>query len=1022
MDVADWLAGLGMERYADAFAAHAVDAELLATLTAEDLVGIGVTTVGHRRKLLNAIAALRGERAPQARRSTRRTAERRPLTIMFVDLVDSTGLARRLDPEDMRELIRRYQDGVAGEIGRFAGHVAKFMGDGVLAYFGWPRAHEGEAERAVRAGLAATRLVAGLRGPGGEPLAARVGIASGLVVVGDLIGEGAAQEAAVVGETPNLAARLQSLAPPGVVLVADATRRLLAGRFALTRVDGLEARGFGERVTAWQVGGPAAAARTFRDRASAPMIGREPELALLAERWQLARAGQGQAVLLAGEAGIGKTRLLLALRELAAAEPSLGLHWQGSPFHTDSPLWPLAQEREAGLLAPLDQRLREHGLGAEGRQRTFQALAEHLLAQTCDRPVLLIVEDAHWLDATTLELVRLLLDRLADARLMLVLAGRPEGLPELSDRRHLTRLTLGRLSRAAVAELAAGLLARRGPPAAGLLDAVARRSDGVPLFVEELAKALAERTDALEVGIEVPLSLHDALMSRLDRLAEAKELAQIAACIGREFEHALLAAVADLDEGELLRQLDRLCAAELLFRPGDPPRATYRFKHALVRDVAYESLLRSRRRAVHAGLLAALERGAATAGAEDMARHAAGAEAWAKALHHYGAAARTALERGADAEGLALAAKAIAAGDRLIGDPTAEIAMIDLRRARGWAYLATGDMPRLMAELREAESRAGRLGMTRLSGQLRAQRAHVEAVFGGHARRAVRYGHEAARIATVVGDANLAAMARCALGLALLAAGEHRAAAAGLEADADACRQGLRIAAVGSSGLLAVELLAVLGHALGQLGRWEEALRRGAEARAVAAEAGSGWDMHVANHHLAATLLAKGDAGAALPLIEANLDYGRRSGLRTVTAVHLSLLGHADLLAGRPREALDRLGAAIRDCREMHLSWSCGHALLLRAEACLATGQPDATTAAGVAHEHATAHGYRAFEAAALRLLATSLAADDREAARQHLSAAEAITGKLDLPLEAPLLAALAGRLGAPAEPAIGAG
>ncbi|MGD9511626.1 MAG: hypothetical protein AB7X49_24110, partial [Geminicoccaceae bacterium] len=603
--------------------------------------------------------------------------------------------------------------------------------------------------------------------------------------------------------------------------------------------------------------------------------------------------------------------------------------------------------------------------------------------------------------------------------LLLVIAGRTEELPALPDQPHLLRLTLGRLSRAAVGEMIAGLLARPGPPPPGLLDAVTTRTDGVPLFVEELAKAFTERADGVDGEIGVPLSLHDALMARLDRLADAKELAQIAACLGREFDHALLAAIVDLDQSELAGQLDRLCAAELLLRRGAASGAVYRFKHALVRDVAYESVLRSRRRAVHARVLAALERGVVTAGAEEVARHAAAAEAWAKALHHYGAAARAALERGANAEGLALAAKAIAAGDRLAGDPTAEVAIIDLRRARGWAHLATGDMPRLMAELREAESRAGRLGMTRLSGQLRAQRAHVEAMYGGHARRAVRYGQEAVRIAAIVGDANLAAMARFALGLAHLAAGDHRAAVAELAIDADTCRNGLRIAAVGSSGLLAVEALAVLGHALGQLGRWEEALRRGNEARAVAVEAGSAWDLQVANQHLAAILLAKGDASAALPLIEANLDYGRRTGLRMVPAVQLAFLAHASLLSGRPDEAISQLDDVVRECREMHLSWAGSYALLVKAEALLSAEHRDASATAAAAREHAITHGHRAFEVTALRLLAGSLMAADRDRACEHLNAARRIAAQLDLPREAPLLDALAAKLEVPA-PGIG--
>ena len=624
--------------------------------------------------------------------------------------------------------------------------------------------------------------------------------------------------------------------------------------------------------------------------------------------------------------------------------------------------------------------------------------------------MLILLEDAHWTDATTMELVRLLLDRLADAPLLLVIASRPEGLPSLPALPHLTRLTLSRLGRGAVAEMVARLLGGRAPSPA-LLEEVVARTDGVPLFVEELAKVLAERAGEPDGQAEVPLSLHDALMARLDRLPAAKEIAQIGACIGREFDHRLLAAVADQGEAELARQLDQLCAAELLFRRGVPPEATYRFKHALVRDAAYESLLRSRRRAIHARVLMALERGVVPAGAEDSARHAAAAELWAKALHHYGAAGTAALDRGANAEGLGLVAKALDAGRHLTRDPTAEVAMVDLHRARSWAYLTSGDTPRMMAELREAESRGARLGMARLSCQLKAQRTHVESIFGGNVRRAIRYGREAVRIATALCDANLAAISRFVLGLALLTAGDFRAAVAELERDADTCPRGLHMAAVGSSGTLAVSALAALGHALGQLGRWDEALRRGAEARAVAAETGSAWDMHTANYHHAATLLAHGDHRSALPLIEWNVDYGQRSGLRTVPAWCLALAGHASLQAGRPEEAIAQLDRSIDACTEMHLSWTGTYALLTKAEACLAAGRADAPQVAAAAHELACAHGYRAYEATALRLLAAGLATEDPAAARRHLDAARTITATLALPLEASLIDAQEARL-----------
>ena len=360
MDIAAWLESLGLGRYAQAFRENDIDADVLPRLTAEDLAGLGVASIGHRRKLLDAVADLRArETAAAAPAATRaRGAERRQLTVMFADLVGSTALSVRLDPEEMREVLRAYQDAAAGAVARFEGHVAKLMGDGVLAYFGWPRAHEDEAERAVRAGSAVVEIVPRLATPVGGQLAARVGIATGLVVVGDLVGEGAAQEAAVVGETPNLAARLQAAAAPGTVVVADGTRRLLGRVFELRDLGATRLKGFDHPVPCFAVSGERRAASRFETRRServAPMVGREQELALVLERWHQAAAGEGQAVLLVGEAGIGKSRLVRAVLDALQDEEHTAIRLQCSPHRTGTPLWPIAQQiRLAAGLEPGD--------------------------------------------------------------------------------------------------------------------------------------------------------------------------------------------------------------------------------------------------------------------------------------------------------------------------------------------------------------------------------------------------------------------------------------------------------------------------------------------------------------------------------------------------------------------------------------------------------------------------------------------------------------------------------------------
>src|SRR4051794_3745599 len=454
LDVGVWLHALGLGQYERAFRDNDIDMGLLSTLTADDLRELGIVSLGHRKLLLAAITALAGSTDPQptptlslpAPASAAPQAERRQLTVLFADLVGSTALSSRLDPEDMREVLRAYQNTVTGEIARMDGHVAKLMGDGVLAYFGWPRADEDEAERAVRAGLAIAEAVGRLASPAGEALAARVGIATGLVVVGDLVGEGAAREEAVVGETPNLAARLQGAAAPGAVVIAEGTRRLLGEVFALHELGPNRLKGFARPVAGFKVLGERPAGSRFEARRSGllpPMVGRDQELALVHERWRQAAAGEGQAMLLVGEAGIGKSRLVRAALDAVEGEEHTALHYQCSPYHTGTALWPVARQLafaaglepadtevmkldklatllrenvdEAGAAAPLIAALLGVDAGTrypaqdltpqQRRARTLAVLLGQLLGLGRRRPVLMVIEDTHWADPTTLELV-----------------------------------------------------------------------------------------------------------------------------------------------------------------------------------------------------------------------------------------------------------------------------------------------------------------------------------------------------------------------------------------------------------------------------------------------------------------------------------------------------------------------------------------------------------------------------------------------------------------------------------------
>jgi class 3 adenylate cyclase/predicted ATPase len=709
MDIGAWLKSLGLERYEQAFRDNDIAACVLADLTAEDLSSLGIASVGHRRMLLAAIDALRAarplsEEVHAVTKPSGAEAERRQLTVLFADLAGSTALASRLDPEDMSELLRAYQSAVAEQIARFEGHVAKLMGDGVLAYFGWPRAHEDEAERAVRAGLAVVEAVARLVEPDGERLACRVGIATGVVVVGDLVGTGAAQEQAVVGETPNLAARLQPLAAPGGIVIAPSTRRLVGSLFELEPLPAQVLKGIPAPVGAFAVIGLAEAQSRFEVRHGSellPLVGREQELALVLDRWRAAVSGEGQVVLLQGEPGIGKSRIVAALRAASRGDGRTYLPFQASPYHRGSALWPVVRQLEraarfergdaaearleklewlfartvadqvetVSLLAPL--------LGLEGsarlpaldlppplrRQRAIEALIRHVEGLARDQPVLMVVEDLHWLDPTTMELLDLAVDRLQRLPVLLVATLRPELPPPWTAFPHVTLLTLNRLSRIHAADLIETVTRGRTLPGE-VSTAILARTEGVPLFVEELTTAviesglLRESDGRFELlgplpALAIPTTLHDSLMARLDRLAPTKLVAQIGAVIGREFPYKLLAVVAGIGESTLKESLAELVGAGLAFQRGNPPEASYTFKHALVQDAAYQSLLRSRRRQLHAAIADALARdfpAVARFEPELLAQHHTQAGQGAQAVEYWSRAGALAISRSANIE------------------------------------------------------------------------------------------------------------------------------------------------------------------------------------------------------------------------------------------------------------------------------------------------------------------------------------------------------------------------------------
>jgi class 3 adenylate cyclase/predicted ATPase len=975
-DLAEWLSRHDLGQYAQTFAENNIEYSVLPDLTEHDLKKLGVSSLGHRKKLLRAIEALTRQPAgtPAAASNLaaapppivqHREAEFRQITVMFSDLVGSTQLSEKLDPEDLQKLIDAYRGECGAAIKRYGGEVARYFGDGVMAIWGYPGAHENDADRAIHAALDIVFAVPKISGP--VTLACRVGVCSGPVVVGEIGDSGTSVDA--VGETPNIAARLQTLAAANTVIVSESTRRLVSAAFDFRDLGFQELKGVTEPLHVYRVMSVRNAASRFEAAHAGsltPFIGRSSELSLLVDRWQKVKEGDGQVIFLSGIPGVGKSRLLHELKLHIQQEPHVLLHHQGSPYHSQSALSPVivqleqaaqltTREADADKLAklaaylpfstdgstepvlliakllsiPPENRLELSGLTAQQiKNKTISALVDMLSAFSVQRPTLCIFEDAHWLDPSTLELLELIINRIGHARVLLIVSCRPEFRPAWINYANTTTLSLTRLSHTEVKAMVRDLL-RGGNMPQPLLDQIIEKADGVPLFIEELTSStlsapLGTRT-TLERRVQpallrVPDTLSDALMERLDRVAPSRRLAQIAAVIGREFSLDLLSVASQIDEDDMLSALSQLEQADIIYRVDIWPFVRFAFKHALLRDAIYDSLLRSKRQQIHADIAAILDRDfpeLAENQPEVLAYHHQEAANHQQAIQCWFKSGQRAFSHSANVEAIASYRKALQLVNALPETPERTKQEIDIQLAMGIPLIAVQGYA--SAETCEAFSRARSLCL-----QLGNIPEYFQALFGcwGHSWMSGKNGHalpmadEFLSRSHALSDPVLQMVAHRVMGSTLLTMGEFRSSAQHFE---ESIKLSISKGKQPLYHLYMVEpqaaSLLLLSWDLWFLGYPDQSLLRVSEALTLAQDLGHPYTVAFAHYMTSVVHLLRGDAARAFESAEKSFEMSREQRFSLYAILSRISRGRALGDLGRLGEARAEIALGIDEAR-----------------------------------------------------------------------------------------------------------